>query len=79
MYGPEFNIHHPNYHIAKELPRIMATLTPTFRFYSCIFRISSQKSATARATLNKLLGIPFTYTMESSNGFYYDSEAKKEF
>jgi hypothetical protein len=79
MYGPEFNIQHPNYYLAKELPKILSTLTPCFRFYSCIFRISSEKSTTARATLNRFLNIPFTYTMESSNGFYYDSEAKKEF
>ncbi len=44
-----------------------------FRYYSCIFRISHEKSTTARATFNRVINIPFTYTLESSNGAYYDS------
>ena len=45
-----------------------------FRYYSCIFKISTEKATTARATFNRVVNIPFTYTMESSNGGYYDSE-----
>jgi hypothetical protein len=63
MYGPDFNIQHPNYLISRELPKVLASLTSLFRFYSCIFKISSEKSSTARATLNQTLNIPFTYTM----------------
>ena len=49
-----------------------------FRYYSCIFKISTEKATTARATFNRVVNIPFTYTMESSNGGYYDSEDHQE-
>ena len=41
MYGPDFSIQHGNYELCRELPRILGSLTSLFRFYSCIFRISS--------------------------------------
>lgn len=53
-------------------------MTSYFRYYSCIFRISNEKTSTARAVLNRNIDIPFTYTMESSNGFYYDSVMHSE-
>lgn len=49
-----------------------------FRYYSCIFKISTEKATTARATFNRIINIPFTYTMESSNGGYYDSSDHQE-
>lgn len=72
MYGPDFNIQHSNYELSRELPRLLGNMTSYFRYYSCIFRISSEKTTTARAIFNRSVDIPFTYTMESSNGFYYD-------
>jgi hypothetical protein len=54
----------------------LGSLTSLFRYYSCIFRISSGKATTSRAILNRKIDIPFTYTMESSNGFYYDAATK---
>jgi cytosolic carboxypeptidase protein 2/3 len=56
----------------------LGSLTSLFRYYSCIFRISSGKATTSRAILNRKIDIPFTYTMESSNGFYYDAATKAE-
>jgi len=41
MYGPDFNIQHPNYLISRELPKVLASMTSLFRFYSCIFKIST--------------------------------------
>lgn len=63
MYGPDFNIQHAYYESSRELPRILGNITSYFRYYSCIFRISNEKIATARAIFNRSLDIPFTYTM----------------
>lgn len=73
MYGPECSIQHVNYELCRELPRLLSNITSLFRYYSCIFRITNEKSTTSRAILNKILDIPYAYTMESSNGFYFDS------
>jgi hypothetical protein len=73
MYGPDFGIQHVNYELSRELPRLMAAITSAFRYYSCIFRIASEKTSTGRAIFNRALDVPFTYTLESSNGFYYDA------
>lgn len=43
-----------------------------FRYHSCSFKVSSGKEATARAVLIRDFAIPFTYTIEASNGFFYD-------
>lgn len=48
-----------------------------FRYYSCVFRISQCKETTARAILFKKLNIPFAYTLEASNGYYYDKDTLK--
>jgi len=47
-----------------------------FRYYSCSFRISSEKRTTARAVLLK--HIPHCYTIEASIGFYYSLSQKKD-
>lgn len=78
MYGPDFGIQHSNYDLCRELPRLLSALTSAFRYYSCIFRIASEKAATGRAILNRAIDVPFTYTLESSNGFYYDSSIRSE-
>lgn len=43
-----------------------------FRYYSCSFKISEYKSTTARAIFFRQINIPLSYTIETSNGFYYD-------
>lgn len=78
MYGPDFGIQHSFYELSRELPRILSNMTSMFRFYSCIFRISSEKTTTARAILNRSVDVPFTFTLESSNGFYYDAVSRTE-
>jgi hypothetical protein len=52
--------------------------TEMFRYYSCIFRVCSFKETTARAILLKKLDIPFSYTIEASNGSYFDKEEMKD-
>jgi cytosolic carboxypeptidase protein 2/3 len=49
-----------------------------FRFYSCIFRLSECKHSTARGVLMKKLRVPYCYTIEASNGFYYSTECKQD-
>ena len=58
--------------------KILDNLTSMFRYYSCAFRISLEKATTARATFNRSINIPFTYTVESSNGAFYDSANHSE-
>lgn len=41
MYGPDFSIQHANYELSRELPRLLSNVTSLFRYYSCIFRITS--------------------------------------
>lgn len=49
-----------------------------FRFYSCVFRIAESKKETARAVMLSKYRIPYVFTIESSNGCYYDSETKSK-
>jgi len=49
-----------------------------FRYYSCIFRISQSKQTTARAVVLKQLNIPLSFTIETSNGSYFDYELLKD-
>ena len=78
FYGPDYNMAHNYYNESRDFAKILGNLTPMFRYYSCIFKISTEKATTARATFNRVVNIPFTYTMESSNGGYYDSEDHQE-
>lgn len=43
-----------------------------FRYYSCSFKISEDKKTTARAIFLKNISIPFSFTVEASNGSFYD-------
>lgn len=72
MYGPEFPITDRYYYEARVFPKLIGSLCPTFRYYSCIFKINEQKESTARAVLLRRLGIPLSYTIETSNGFFFD-------
>ncbi len=49
-----------------------------FRYYSCSFKVSECKNTTARAVLMKRLNVPLSYTIEASNGFYFDYEKLKD-
>lgn len=49
-----------------------------FRFYSCIFKISLCKDTTARAIVNRTVPVTNCYTVEASNGFYYDRDSHQE-
>ncbi len=59
------------------MPKIISERTDMFRYYSCIFRISSSKRTTARAVLLKQ--IPHCYTVEASVGMYYSPNEKKDY
>lgn len=78
IYGPEYPISDNVYYECRELPRILANLTSMFRFYSCIFKISMYKDTTARAIVNRTIPITNCYTIEASNGFYYDRDSHRE-
>lgn len=71
MYGPEFPISNQNYYDCRIFPKIIADCTIMFRYYSCMFKISASKISTARAIVLRKLNIPFSYTIEASNGSYY--------
>lgn len=61
LYGPEYEIWENNYYKTRIFPKIMASKTEIFRYYSCLFRIADFKRATARAVL--LNTIPHCYTI----------------
>lgn len=73
FYGPAYQISHPNYLKSRILPKIVEKIDNTFRYYSCNFNISEGKKTTGRALMFESLNIPFTYTVESSIGLFYDS------
>ena len=78
MYGPEFPIIQKHYYECRIFPKLVSNHTPMFRYYSCSFRISQCKVTTARAVLLRKLMIPLSYTIEASNGFYYDVDQLKD-
>lgn len=78
MYGPEYNIMDSYYYESRILPRMLSKRTPMFRYYSCVFKIEEAKKTTARAIFNKLFDIPMCFTIEASNGSYYDTELLKD-
>ena len=43
-----------------------------------MFKVAASKVATARAILLREYGIPFTYTIQASNGCFYDQQSKKD-
>jgi hypothetical protein len=45
-----------------------------FRYYSCLFKINSFKETTARAIILRKIGVPLSYTIETSNGSFFDYE-----
>lgn len=49
-----------------------------FRYYSCSFKVAECKNTTARAILMRKMNVPLSYTIETSNGFYFDYEKLKD-
>jgi hypothetical protein len=78
IYGPEYPISDNSYYECRELPRLLSNITSMFRFYSCIFKISFCKDTTARAIINRTVPVTNCYTIEASNGFYYDRDSHQE-
>ena len=77
IYGPEYPIRENQYYECKIFPKMLGNNSKMFRYYSCVFRVAQCKETTARAILFKKLNIPFSYTIEASNGFYYDRDSLK--
>lgn len=71
-YGPEFPIFDINYYKCRILPKILTDLNKMFRFYSCIFKITPEKRNTARAILFNNYDIVNCFTIEASNGSFYE-------
>jgi hypothetical protein len=63
IYGPEYPINENSYYECRLLPKILSSITPMFRYYSCIFKISSFKDSTARAVFNRNFKIKNCYTI----------------
>ena len=76
IYGPEYEIWETNYYRTRIFPKLLATKTDMFRYYSCVFRIAEFKKSTARAVV--LRNVPHCYTVEASTGFYYCHTEKKD-
>ena len=72
LYGPEHPMNSGGYSECRLLAKHLSNLTPMFRYFSCSWRISEGKETTARAVLFRRLNISNCYTMESSNGLYFD-------
>lgn len=68
-----------NYMLCRILPKSISKLTDTFRYYSCIFKISKHKETTGRAVMLRQFGIPFCYTVESSAYSYVSSRGEVPF
>ena len=54
----------------------MGKITHFFRYYACSFRVVGKKESTSRAVFCKEFNIPFSYTLENSNGSFYDYDSK---
>lgn len=78
VYGPEFPIVQKYYYECRIFPKLLANHTQMFRYYSCSFRISECKVKTARAVFLRRLMIPLSYTVEASNGCFYNVDQLKD-
>lgn len=74
FYGPAYTISEPNYYKCRILPKLIEKVNSNFRFHSCSFGIDEEKKQTARAIMFEHFKINFTYTIETSIGFFYDCE-----
>ena len=74
MYGPYFPLHSNNYVNIRLLPKILASKSPIFRYYSCRFKSERALRQSARLVMSQNIGINYTYTMENSLYGYIDAE-----
>jgi cytosolic carboxypeptidase protein 2/3 len=72
MFGPDYNLTQPEYYKCRVFPKLLASHTNIFRYYSCSYTIPSDKRSTARAVMLSEMLIPQVFTVESSLGFYHD-------
>ncbi|CAK61401.1 unnamed protein product (macronuclear) [Paramecium tetraurelia] len=79
LYGPEYTLQNYNYYKCRILPKLLSQRTEMFRFYSSIFRISSNKRSTARGVFAQLYDIVNCFTIETSNGNYYNQTQTFDF
>ena len=70
MYGPDYGVDHKHYLPCRILPKLVSKATKAFRYYSCIFRISSCKVNAARSIMLKEYNVSFAYTIEASSHAY---------
>ncbi|CAD8188775.1 unnamed protein product [Paramecium pentaurelia] len=79
LYGPEYPLWNYNYYKCRVLAKLLGQKTEMFRYYSSIFRISQSKKSTARGVFLDLYDIVNCFTIESSNGSYYNQTQTFEF
>lgn len=70
MYGPDYGVDHKNYLQCRILPKFISKMTPIFRYYSCVFRISNNKITTGRAIMLREHNVTYAFTIESSSFSY---------
>lgn len=79
IYGPDYKLSESQFMVSRILPKVISKLTDTFRYFSCIFRISKQKETTGRAIMFREFGVPYCYTVESSAYSYFSSRGEVPF
>ncbi|CAD8109409.1 unnamed protein product [Paramecium sonneborni] len=79
LYGPEYTLWNYNYYKCRILPKLLSQKTDMFRFYSSIFRITQSKQTTARGVFANLYDIVNCFTIETSNGNYYNQTQTFDF
>lgn len=79
IYGPDYKMADGYYMVSRIFPKFISKMTDTFRYYSCIFKISKSKQSTGRAVMLREFGIPFCYTVESSAYSYVNSQGETPF
>ena len=77
IFGPNYNITQALYYKCRILPKILANITPVFRYYASTYGIPNHKKTTPRALLLTPLNVPVFFTVETSLGFYYDATLAK--
>lgn len=50
-----------------------------FRYFSCIYRVADHKRSTARGVFCDLYDLVNCFTVETSNGSYYDETRNYDF
>ena len=77
MYGPNYPIDHKHYLTSRILPKLVSKEAPPFRYYSCIFKISTCKINTSRAVMLRDANVSFAFTIEASS-FHYGARFEEK-